>query len=142
MNIAIIGARGMFGRDLCRVLKHKHTLLAWDIEEIDITDRDRTIECLAAEAPDVIINAAAFVDLEGCEANPDVAWRVNAVGAQNLALAAAGIDSELVYISSDYIFDGTSPLDYDETAVPNPLNHYGKSKLAGEKLRRASIGRC
>jgi len=134
MNIAIIGARGMLGRDLCRVLKHKHTLLAWDIEEIDITDRNRTIECLAAEGPDVIINAAAFVDLEGCEANPDVAWRVNAVGAQNLALAAAGIDSELVYISSDYIFDGTSPLDYDETAVPNPLNQYGKSKLAGEQL--------
>jgi dTDP-4-dehydrorhamnose reductase len=134
MKIAIIGARGMLGRDLCRVLKRDHDLLAWDIDEIDITDRAQTIDSLAAESPDSIINAAAFVDMEGCEANPDVAWQVNAVGAQNLALAAAGIDSELVYISSDYIFDGTSAADYDETAGPNPLNQYGKSKLAGEQL--------
>jgi len=134
MRIAIIGAHGMLGHDLYRVLEHDHELLAWDIDEIDITDRDRTIEALANERPELIVNAAAFVDMEGCEANTDVAWRVNAVGAQNLALASAGIDSELVYISSDYIFDGTSAVDYDETAVPNPLNQYGKSKLAGEQL--------
>jgi dTDP-4-dehydrorhamnose reductase len=124
----------MLGGDLCRLFERDHELLAWDIDEIDITDRVRTIDSLTAERPDLIINAAAFVNLEGCEENPDTSWRVNAVGAQNLALAAERIGSELVYISSDYIFDGTSAADYDETAVPNPLNQYGKSKLAGEQL--------
>jgi dTDP-4-dehydrorhamnose reductase len=65
---------------------------------------------------------------------PDRAWLVNAVGAQNLALAARRLKSALLYISTDYIFDGQTDLDYDELALPNPLNHYGRSKLAGERL--------
>lgn len=134
MKIAIIGAKGMLGRELCRVLGAQHDLLAWDIEEIDITDRSRTIQLLAAERPDVIVNSAVFVDLEGCEANPDKAWLINAVGAQNLALAAQAAGSALVYISTDYIFDGRSDVDYDEVAQPNPLNQYGRSKLAGERF--------
>jgi dTDP-4-dehydrorhamnose reductase len=134
MKIAIIGAKGMLGVEFCRLLASDHQLLAWDIDEIDITDRPRTLELLNAERPELIINSAAFVDLEGCEANPDVAWRINAVGAQNLALAAAQVGSELVYISTDYIFDGRSETDYDEVSAPNPLNQYGRSKLAGERL--------
>ncbi|MCH2129185.1 MAG: dTDP-4-dehydrorhamnose reductase [Pirellulaceae bacterium] len=148
MKIAVIGARGMLGGDLCRVFERnaekpdsKRTIVAWDIDEIDITDRESTIRSLADECPDVIVNAAAYVDLEGCEANPEIAWRVNAVGAQNLALAAERCNSELVYISSDYIFDGDTSTDYDETGVPNPLNHYGKSKLAGEQLSRDNCRR-
>ncbi|MBI1879093.1 MAG: dTDP-4-dehydrorhamnose reductase [Chloroflexi bacterium] len=134
MKIAIIGAKGMLGRELCRVLGAQHDLLAWDIEEIDITDRLRTIELLAGERPDLIVNSAVFVDLEGCEANPDKAWLINAVGAQNLALAAQQAGSALVYISTDYIFDGRAEMDYDEVAQPNPLNQYGRSKLAGERF--------
>jgi dTDP-4-dehydrorhamnose reductase len=134
MKIAIIGAKGMLGRELCRVLGTQHDLLAWDIEEIDITDRARTIELLAAERPDLIVNSAVFVDLEGCEANPDNAWLINAVGAQNLALAAQQAGSALLYISTDYIFDGCAETDYDEVAQPNPLNQYGRSKLAGERF--------
>lgn len=134
MKIAVIGARGMLGRELCRVLGARHQILAWDIEEIDITDRPGTLELLGAEHPDLIINSAAYVDLEGGEANPDISWRINAVGAQNLALAARHADCGLVYISTDYIFDGKSATDYDEVAQPNPLNHYGRSKLAGERL--------
>jgi dTDP-4-dehydrorhamnose reductase len=124
----------MLGRDLCRVLGAEHQVLAWDIEEIDITERDHTSELLCAESPDVIVNSAAFVNLEACEADPDTAWRVNAVGAQNLALAARQADSALVHISTDYVFDGRSEVDYDEIAQPNPLNVYGRSKLAGERL--------
>jgi len=133
-KIAIIGAKGMLGRDLCRVFGPDHELLAWDLEQIDITDRLGTVDALSQARPDLIINAAAFVDLERCETEADMAWKVNAVGAQNLAIAARQLDCQLVYISSDYIFDGESDLDYDETAVPGPLNHYGKSKLAGEQL--------
>ncbi len=124
----------MLGRELVRVLERQHDLLAWDIEEIDIIDRAGAIERLAGERPDLIINSAVFVDLEGCEANPDKAWQVNAVGAQNLALAAQQAGSALLYLSTDYIFDGISETDYDEVAQPNPLNQYGRSKLAGERL--------
>lgn len=124
----------MLGRELCRVLGTQHDILAWDIEEIDITQRAGTLERLAAERPDLIVNSAVFVDLEGCETNPDKAWLINAVGAQNLALAARQIDSALVYISTDYVFDGQTETDYDEVAQPNPLNQYGRSKLAGEQF--------
>lgn len=132
MRIAVIGAKGMLGRELCRTLGTQHEILAWDIEEIDITDRTRTLDQLGAEHPELVVNSAAFVNLEACESNPDKAWLVNAVGAQNLALAAQRAGSDLVYISSDYVFDGLSEVDYDEVAQPNPLNVYGRSKLAGE----------
>lgn len=134
MKIAVVGAKGMLGRELCRVLAARHNILAWDIEEIDITDRPKTLARLAAEQPDLIINSAVFVNLEGCEANPDKAWQINAAGAQNLALAAQQTGSSLLYISTDYIFDGRTAADYDEVAQPNPLNQYGRSKLAGERL--------
>jgi dTDP-4-dehydrorhamnose reductase len=134
MKIAVIGAKGMLGKELCRVLGNQHQILAWDIDEVDITDRPGTIEVLSAERPELIINSAVFVDLEGCESDPDKAWLINAVGAQNLALAAQQAGSALVYISSDYIFDGKSEVDYDEVSQPHPLNQYGRSKLAGERL--------
>lgn len=134
MKIAVIGAKGMLGRELCRVLGTPHDILAWDIDEIDITDRARTIELLRSAQPDLIVNSAVFVDLEGCESNPEKAWTINAVGAQNLALAAQQSDSALVYISTDYVFDGATDRDYDEVDSPNPLNQYGRSKLAGEQF--------
>ena len=134
MKIAVIGAKGMLGSELCRVLGKQHEMLAWDIDEIDITDRAGTLARLGAERPDLIINSAALVNVEVCEAEPDKAWRINAVGAQNLALAAQQMGSALLYISTDYIFDGQTSIAYDEVATPNPINQYGRSKLAGERL--------
>lgn len=134
MKIAVIGAKGMLGSELCRVLGKQHEMLAWDIDEIDITDRAGTLARLGAERPDLIINSAALVNVEVCEAEPDKAWRINTVGAQNLALAAQQMGSALLYISTDYIFDGQTSVAYDEVATPNPINQYGRSKLAGERL--------
>ena len=134
MKIAVIGAKGMLGSELCQVLGKQHEMLAWDIDEIDITDRAGTLARLGAERPDLIINSAALVNVEVCEAEPDKAWRINAVGAQNLALAAQQMGSALLYISTDYIFDGQTSIAYDEVATPNPINQYGRSKLAGERL--------
>jgi len=134
MKIAVIGAKGMLGSELCRVLGAYHEILAWDLAEIDITDRIGTLDRLSAAQPDLIINSAALVNVETCETDPDRAWRINAVGAQNLALAAQQMNSALLYISTDYIFDGQTTVDYDEVATPNPLNQYGRSKLAGERL--------
>ncbi len=134
MHIAVIGAKGMLGRELCRVLGAKHQITAWDIEEIDITRRESTLQELAALRPEMILNSAAFVDVDRCETEPDKAWQINAVGAQNLALAARQIGSALLYISTDHVFDGESMEDYDEVSPTRPLNQYGRSKLAGEVL--------
>lgn len=132
MHIAVIGAKGMLGQELCRVLAARHHVTAWDVEEVDITDRASTLEKLSSLAADLILNSAAFVDVDRCETEADKAWQVNAVGAQNLALAAQRGGSELLYISTDYVFDGETDEDYDEVSPTRPINHYGRSKLAGE----------
>ena len=97
MKIAVIGAKGMLGRELCRAWETQHDILAWDLDEIDITDRHNTLERLNAERPELVVNAAVFVDLEGCEADPGKAWRINAVGAQHLASAAQQVGGSLLY---------------------------------------------
>lgn len=135
-RIAVIGAKGMLGREMVRVLGRSHEVIGWDIEEIDITEREAAAAALAAVRPELIVNCAALVDVEACEADPDTAWRVNAVGSQNLALAAARSGGEYLYFSSDYVFDGESGGDYDELSPPAPVNQYGRSKLAGEVLAR------
>jgi dTDP-4-dehydrorhamnose reductase len=134
MHIAVIGAKGMLGRELSRVLNADNRITPWDIEEIDITDRAGTLQKLGDLRPDLILNSAALVDVDLCESEPDRAWAINAVGAQNLALAARRIGCELLYISTDHVFDGETSGDYDEVSPTRPINHYGKSKLAGEVL--------
>ncbi len=134
MRIVVIGAKGMLGRELCHTLSQKHEVTAWDIQEIDITDRLMTLQNLKNLQPELILNSAAFVDVDRCETDPDSAWRINALGSQNLALAAQAVGGELLYISSDYVFDGESSEDYDEVAQTHPINQYGRSKLAGERL--------
>src|SRR5512135_33878 len=134
MRIVIVGAKGMLGRELVRVLAPQHEVLAWDIEEIDICARAPTLRLVAGARPDLVLNSAAFVDVDGCEREPDKAWQINAVGAQNLALAARQAGSALLYISTDYVFNGRTDRDYDETSPVDPINHYGRSKLAGEML--------
>ncbi len=137
MRIAVIGAKGMLGSELCRALSSEHQVTAWDIDEIDITDRQGALKKLKALKPGFILNAAALVDVEICEKQPDAAWKVNATGSQNLALAARALDADYLFISTDYVFDGTAAEDYDEFATPRPVNQYGKSKLAGERLAAA-----
>ncbi len=134
MKIALIGAKGMLGRELSATLSPNHEVIAWDIQEIDITDRPGTLVKLKNLHPDLILNSAAFVDVDRCESDPDTAWRINALGSQNLALAADALQSALLYISTDYVFDGQSAEDYDEVSPAHPINHYGRSKLAGERL--------
>ncbi len=141
MKITIIGAKGMLGSELSRVLGSTHDVVTLDIEEIDITDRSQTYEVLKEIKPELIVNSAVFIDVELCETQPDRAWMVNAVGSQNVALAARKLESRVVYISSDYIFDGNTTTDYDEVSLPNPINQYGRSKLAGELLTLQNCAR-
>jgi dTDP-4-dehydrorhamnose reductase len=136
VKIAIIGAAGMLGGQLVRTLAGDHQVLAWDLPQIDITRRAETIASVAEQSPQLIINCAACVNIEQCQSKAEIAWRVNALGSQNLALAASLLGCDYLYFSSDYVFDGNASGDYDELDPPCPVNEYGRSKLAGEVLAR------
>jgi dTDP-4-dehydrorhamnose reductase len=136
MRIAVIGSEGMLGRDLVGFLGDRHEIVGLDIGEIDIRRREATVAAIAELRPQLIVNSAACVDVESCETEPDRAWGVNALGSQNLAIAAERVSADYLYFSSDYVFDGRSGCDYDEFATTCPVNQYGRSKLAGEVLAR------
>ena len=142
MRVAVIGAKGMLGRELCELFSNTDDVYALDIDTIDITDRAATLKTLQEIAPHLVINSAVMVDVDACEKDPHTAWRVNAVGAQNVARAAAHTDATLIYISTDYVFNGASQSDYAEYHPVDPINHYGTSKLYGEILSRNLCQKC
>ncbi len=134
MRIMIIGAGGQLGRALQRRAVG-HTLILHGRDSLDISDL-RAREVIAATEPDVVINAAAATDVDGCESNPEAAYRVNALGARNVALGAARAGADLVQISTDFVFDGAKGEPYWEFDRTDPISVYGASKLAGEELVR------
>ena len=103
-----------------------------DQDELDITDADSVINFGEINRPDIIINCAAITDLSECETNPEVAYKVNALGARNLCIVARKIGAKIVQLSTDDVFDGTSEIPYTEFDETNPVTVYGKSKKAGE----------
>lgn len=131
MKILITGADGQLGRDLQAVLAD-HDLRPTDIEEMDITDFYAVDRQVSKFKPDLILHAAAYTDVDKAELNPDLAFKVNAVGTQNLAIAANKVQAALLYVSTDYVFDGRKNEPYLEFDPPNPKSVYGQSKLAGE----------
>ncbi|MCX6004845.1 MAG: dTDP-4-dehydrorhamnose reductase [Chloroflexi bacterium] len=138
MKVLITGADGQLGTDLCKVLKN-HQLLPLTINDGDITDYFFLEKQFLSYRPDVIINTAAYVRVDDCEDEVDLAFNVNALGARNVAVAAEKIGARLVHISTDYIFGGEDnprSVPYTEFDDPIPSNTYGKSKLAGETLVR------
>ena len=132
MKILVTGAHGMLGRDLLPLLSAKHVVLGKDIQDFDITDQKRVREEIAACRPDVVIHAAAYTDVDGCEAKRDLAFAVNGEGALHVALGCAQVGSRMIHLSTDYVFDGTSQIPYPEGFPAHPLNVYGESKLQGE----------
>jgi dTDP-4-dehydrorhamnose reductase len=135
MKILIIGARGQLGTDLCHIL-HKDDLIPLGHSDIDITDIQSVKAAFESYSPDIVINTAAYVKVDDCEAKGATAFKVNGEGTRNVAEAAERKGVKLVYISTDYIFDGKRDKPYTESDIPNPLNIYGKSKLAGESYVR------
>ena len=140
MKILLIGARGMLGRDLQPILSDRHEVIGKDIEDLDITVPKQVQKEIEALQPLTVINAAAFTDVDGCESQKDLAFKVNAEGAGHVARACRKADARLIYLSTDYVFDGTSQVPYSEEALPNPINVYGESKLQGEKAVREAEG--
>jgi len=131
MRIFVTGCKGQLGRALYAALAEQ-TLAGCDLPELDITDRQAIGATIADFAPDVVIHAAAWTDVDGCARDPENAYRINAMGAQNVALACAACDAAMVYLSTNEVFDGTATTPYREWDPPHPINPYARSKVAGE----------
>jgi dTDP-4-dehydrorhamnose reductase len=133
MKILITGSNGMLGHDLIETLKDSHELILTTSKTLDITDKDSTIKCIKENRPDIVINSAAYTDVDGCETNQDLAYAVNGEGVRNLALGCREVDCPLVHVSTDYVFDGTARDPIEEDGEIGPISVYGKSKLKGEE---------
>lgn len=146
MRVLVTGANGMLGIDLCVMLEAAgHEVVRTDVSaregmnvpawrSLDITDTAAVAGCITQMKPDAVIHSAAYTNVDGCERDPDLAYRINAFGSWNLAAACGEKDIPLLYISTDFVFDGEKKAPYTEFDATNPLSHYGASKLAGEKL--------
>ena len=135
MRIVITGAQGQLGTELRQVLRG-HLLTALDLPDFDLTNPDCGGTIVAA-APEVVIHAGAHTDVDGAERNPALAMAVNADGTERVARAAAQVGARLIYISTDYVFDGEGTRPYVETDRTNPVSAYGVSKCAGEQRAMA-----
>ena len=132
-KIWVCGANGQIGKAINReVDKLEYEILDTDIEDLNITDTDEVIRFAEMNRPDAVINCTGVTDIQQCEENPVLAFKVNALGARNLSIAAKKLEAKLVQISTDDVFDGKSDKPYNEFDLTNPATIYGKSKLAGE----------
>jgi dTDP-4-dehydrorhamnose reductase len=145
MTVLITGAGGQLGLDVVDAFAD-HTVVALGSAELDITDESAVSEAMHGVAPALVINAAAWTDVDGCEADPQGAHRANAIGPWWLARACARVGATLVHVSTDYVFDGSTPFGPDgqprgwtEFDPVAPINTYGRSKAAGEQLVREAL---
>jgi len=136
VRILVTGAGGQLGQALPPALP-QHTIVGLTHADLDIAEGDAVRAALAAAAPDLVINTAAWTDVDGAESDPEGAFRANATGPEILARATAQRGIPLLHVSTDYVFGGEGSRPLDEEAVPAPRSVYGRSKLAGEEAVRA-----
>ncbi|MGW8824279.1 dTDP-4-dehydrorhamnose reductase [Paenibacillus lautus] len=135
MKVLVTGSSGQLGQDVVRLLKRTgFKVKGYSKEELDITDLEQCRRIISEYRPECIIHCAAYTAVDLAETNIDKAYLVNAIGTRNIVIASEYIKAKLVYISTDYVFDGQSELPYHEYDNTNPLSIYGKSKRAGEEL--------
>lgn len=145
MNILVTGADGQLGREIIHILKsgsaqigkinkiyQSSKLLGANREILDITSLDNVRRVFDEFDPDIVINTAAFTHVDNCETNQDLASKVNALGAKNLAMVCEELGAKLIHLSTDYVFDGSSKTPYREYDLASPINVYGKTKYLGE----------
>ncbi|MGB4440570.1 MAG: dTDP-4-dehydrorhamnose reductase [Sedimentibacter sp.] len=140
-KILITGCNGQLGLELQNKLKDKYELILTNRSNLDVTKIIETVEFIRGKRPSVIINCAAYTAVDLCEEHEDDAYKSNAIGPKNLAIAAKEVNAKLVHISTDYVFDGDGIKDdnnilrpYDESDKTNPQSAYGRTKLQGEKF--------
>ncbi len=140
MKILITGVLGQLGTALQPALAG-HDLAGIDLPEVDITEREGLFTAVSRHNPDLIIHTAAYTDVNGCALNPELAYKVNGLGTQNVALACREFGAEMVHISTNEVFAGDRPDGYEEWMPLNPCNPYGRSKAAAEFHVRSLLSR-
>jgi dTDP-4-dehydrorhamnose reductase len=139
MKLLVTGAAGMLGRDVMLAAGNAgHDLVGYGRAELDVTDPAALDRKLDLERPDVVVNCAAWTDVDGAEESEEAAFAVNGAGAGNVAAAAAKVEARDVQVSTDYVFDGVKAAPYVESDQPAPLSAYGRTKLAGEEAVAAA----
>lgn len=141
-KVLVTGCNGQLGRAIQKEYAGDVTFILTDVAEgegitsLDITDIDAVMSLVLNEKPDVIINCAALTNVDGCEKMWDLAYKINAIGPRNLAIAATTVGAKLVHVSTDYVFAGTERTPRTEFDTPDPISAYGKTKLEGEQFVR------
>jgi dTDP-4-dehydrorhamnose reductase len=139
VKLFVTGAAGMLGRDVVQAAGNAgHQVVGFGHAELDVADAEAASAKIEGERPDVVINCAAWTDVDGAEEHEEEATRINGEGAGNAAAAAAAVGASVVYVSSDYVFDGSKGAPYVESDQTAPLSAYGRGKLAGEEATRAA----
>lgn len=131
MRVLVTGAGGQLGRDVVSAFDD-HDVVGLSRDQLDVGDRDAVFAAVLGLRPQAIVHAAAWTAVDACEGDPDRAFRVNALATRHVAGAAALVDASVLYLSTDYVFDGTSAIPYTEWDTPNPRSVYGRSKHGGE----------
>lgn len=133
MKILITGANGMLAKDLIQILETQgHSIVGKTHQDLDITDKDSVIKTLKSENPDMVIQCAAYTKVDEAEKNLNLARKINAKGCEIVARACNLVDCAMIYISTDYVFDGEKFSPYTTSDTPNPINNYGLTKYEGE----------
>ncbi len=134
MRIVVTGAGGMLGQDLVPVLESEHEVFAYNHSGLDITDKRQVSDILDSIRPDIVINCAAYTQVDKAEEETERAFRINGLGVHNLALECDRLGIVLCHVSTDYVFDGSKKRPYTPFDNTSPVNAYGESKLAGERF--------
>jgi dTDP-4-dehydrorhamnose reductase len=136
MKILVLGHMGMLGTDIVSKLSGSHDVIGKDIDDFDITDQQDCHRLIIESDAEIVINAAAYTNVDDCEDNREICFAVNANGVKNVAQSCTEQEIKLVHFSTDYVFDGTQNTPYPEDFPYNPINVYGQSKLQGEQYLR------
>jgi dTDP-4-dehydrorhamnose reductase len=142
MKILITGSKGQLGQELADVLPERgHEVATLSRNELDIADADAVELVVQTHSPELVVNAAAYTNVDGCETETDLAYSVNALGPRNLAQVCERRGCELLHVSTNYVFDGEDDRPYEPFDPPNPISAYGRTKLAGEEYVKHLMGR-
>ncbi len=142
VKVLVTGCNGLLGGDLVEALRARsHDVVGCDLPSVDITNPVRIAETVKGFLPDVVVHTAAMTDVDGCETDPEAAFATNGLGTRNVAVACQENGASLVYVSTDFVFDGSSDCPYREFDPTHPLCVYGASKLAGEEYTRHIVPR-
>lgn len=134
MKVLLTGSNGQLGQELARILPERgQEVVALDRKSLDVADPEAVERVVEEHSPEVVINAAAYTNVDACEKETDLAYSVNALGPRNLAQVCERLGCDLLHVSTNYVFDGEGDLPYEPFDPPKPISAYGRTKLAGEE---------